>query len=127
MCGRLVSPLLLTIIVTYSDPCSAIGPLLVAAYVPLAQDWGVSLAKFSSGTNGALIVCLAGATMIVNVLAVQYGKRPIYLVTSVGLVATAFWGSASRTFGSFVASRAFAGVCMAPMEALVPASIADLW
>ncbi|KAK4947834.1 hypothetical protein LTR10_013342 [Elasticomyces elasticus] len=105
----------------------AIGPLLVAAYVELAQEWGVSLARFSSGTNGALIVCLAGATMVVNVLAVQYGKRPVYLVTSLGLVATAFWGSAAKTFGSFVASRAIAGVCMAPLEGLVPASIADVW
>lgn len=65
--------------------------------------------------------------MIVNVLAVQYGKRPVYLVTSVGLVATAFWGSAAKTFGSFIASRAIAGVCMAPLEGLVPASIADVW
>lgn len=107
--------------------CPAIGPLLGAAYVQLAEIWGVSLAIFSSGTNGALIVCLAGATMLVNVLAVQYGKRPVYLLTSLGLVATAFWGSAAKTFGSFIASRAIAGVCMAPMEALVPASIADLW
>ncbi|KAJ9613284.1 hypothetical protein H2200_003226 [Cladophialophora chaetospira] len=105
----------------------AIGPLLVAAYVQLAQEWNVSLSKFASGTNGGLIVCLAGATVLTNVLAVKFGKRPIYLVTGVGLVLTVFWGSAAKSFGSFIASRALAGFCMAPMEGLVPASIADLW
>ncbi|OQU97100.1 hypothetical protein CLAIMM_03091 [Cladophialophora immunda] len=105
----------------------AIGPLLTSAYVQLAVTWGVSLQTFSSGTNGGLIVCLAGATILVNVLAVKYGKRPIYLTASVGLVATGFWGSAAKSWGSFVASRAIAGFCMAPLEGLVPASIADIW
>lgn len=125
MCWRFARPS--TDLCPDSNCCPAIGPLLVAAYVELTEEWGVSLAKFSSGTNGALIICLAGATLIVNVLAVQYGKRPIYLATAVGLVATAFWASAAKTFTSFVASRAIAGFCMAPMEGLVPASIADLW
>lgn len=85
------------------------------------------MSRFTSGTNGALIVCLAGATPLSNLLAVKYGKRPVYLGAGLGLLATGFWGSAAESFGSFIASRAIAGVCMAPMEALVPASIADVW
>lgn len=105
----------------------ALGPLLAAAYVQLAEEWKVSLAQFSIGTNGSLIIALAAATLVFNVLAVQYGKRPIYLASSVGLIAASFWSSAATTFGSFVASRAVAGICMAPLEALPPASIADVW
>ena len=65
--------------------------------------------------------------MLSNVLAVKFGKRPVYLITGTGLVVTGFWGAAAKTFGSFIASRAIAGFCMAPLEGLVPASIADLW
>ncbi|KAK5053689.1 hypothetical protein LTR84_001650 [Exophiala bonariae] len=105
----------------------AIGPLLAPAYVQLAETWNVSLQQFSSGTNGALIVCLAAATLVGNLLAVQFGKRPVYLTAAIGLVATSFWGSASTSWTSFVASRAFAGISMAPAESLIPASIADIW
>lgn len=93
----------------------------------LAVTWDVSLQTFSSGTNGALIICLAGATVIGNVFAVKFGKRPVYLAAAIGLVVTGFWGSAAKSWGSFVASRAFAGFCMGPAESLIPASIADIW
>ncbi len=38
-----------------------------------------------------------------------------------------FLGAEATSFGSLAASRALQGFCMAPMEALVPASIADIW
>lgn len=38
-----------------------------------------------------------------------------------------FWAAESQSFGSLAAARAVQGFCMAPMEALVPATIADIW
>jgi MFS family permease len=38
-----------------------------------------------------------------------------------------FWAAEANSFRSFVAARVLCGLCMAPMEALVPASIADIW
>lgn len=38
-----------------------------------------------------------------------------------------FWAAESKSFGSLAAARAVQGFAMAPMEALVPASIADIW
>lgn len=38
-----------------------------------------------------------------------------------------FWCAESKSFGSLAGSRALMGFCMAPMEALVPASISDIW
>lgn len=105
----------------------AVGPLLTSAFVPLADEWGVSLENFSLGCNGALIACIALGSIICNTLAVKIGKRPIYLVTSVGLFVTCFWAAEAKSFASLVAARSVQGFCMAPMEALVPASIADIW
>lgn len=57
----------------------------------------------------------------------KIGKRPVYLATSIGLMVTCFWVAAAKSFGSLVAARAIQGFCIAPMEALVPASIGDIW
>lgn len=38
-----------------------------------------------------------------------------------------FWAAEAKSFGSLAAARALQGFCMAPMEALVPASISDIW
>ena len=70
---------------------------------------------------------IAIGSLFWNVMAVKYGKRPVYLITSVGLVVTCFWAAAAKSFGNFVAARIVQGFCMSPMEALIPASIADIW
>jgi len=109
---------------TYS---TAVGPLLGAAFVPLAKEWEVSLTNFITGAQGGVIAAIAVGSLLFNALAVKYGKRPVYLITSVGLAVTCFWAAEARSFKSFVAARVLQGLCMAPMEALIPASIADIW
>jgi MFS family permease len=104
-----------------------VGPLLTSAFVPLAEGWGVPLQQFSLGVNGALIAMIAVSSILCNTLAVKIGKRPVYLITSVGLFITCFWAAEARSFASLVVARAVQGFCMAPMEALIPASIADIW
>ena len=103
------------------------GPLLGAAFVPLAEEWGVSLTNFVTGAQGGVIAAIAVGSLIFNALAVKYGKRPVYLITSLGLAVTCFWAAEAKSFKSFVAARVVQGLCMAPMEALIPASIADIW
>ena len=105
----------------------AVGPLLTSAFVELADQFDVTLSHFSSSINGALIMCIAGGSIICNSLAVVYGKRPIYLVTSILLMVTSFWAAGSNSFGSLTAARCIQGLSMAPMEALIPASIGDVW
>ncbi|KAI9933914.1 hypothetical protein MW887_004986 [Aspergillus wentii] len=116
--------------ITYAVACGcvgAVGPLLTAALVPLSEEFGVPLSTFTSGIQGGTLVAIAVGSLIFNCLAVKYGKRPIYLATTVGLMVSCFWSAGSKNFPSLVASRVLAGLCMAPLEALVPASIADIW
>ncbi|KIW13988.1 hypothetical protein PV08_06769 [Exophiala spinifera] len=105
----------------------AVGPLLGAGFVPIAEEINVPLSKLISGFQGGLICAIAVGSIICNALAVKYGKRPIYLATSVGLAVTCFWAAAAKSFPALVAARVVQGFCMAPMEALIPASIADIW
>ncbi|RDW80000.1 hypothetical protein BP6252_04638 [Coleophoma cylindrospora] len=108
-------------------PIPSVGPLLGAAFVSLATEFDVPLSKFIQGVQGGVIIAIAFSSLIFNAVAVKYGKRPVYLITSVGLVVTCFWAAAAKSFGSLVAARVIQGLCMGPLEALVPASIGDVW
>jgi MFS family permease len=104
-----------------------VGPLLGAAFVELAAEFDVPLSVFIQGVQGGLIVAIAFGSLICNSLAVKYGKRPLYLITTLGLMVTCFWAAAAKSFASLVAARVVQGFCMGPLEALVPASIGDVW
>src|SRR5277367_541924 len=105
----------------------AVGPVLTSAFVQLATQFDVTLTHFSSSVNGSLIMCIAGGSIVCNSLAVVYGKRPVYLVTSILLMVTSFWAAGSNSLASLTAARCIQGFSMAPMEALIPASIGDVW
>ncbi|EKJ73008.1 hypothetical protein NXS19_014233 [Fusarium pseudograminearum] len=105
----------------------AIGPLLGPAMVPLAEEFGVPLQRFTLGFTGSLLISLAFGNLFCNSLAMVVGKRPVYLITAVGLLVTTVWSAVAKDFISLAVSRGIQGFCMSPMEALVPASISDVW
>lgn len=116
-----------TVLIYSLLPLLAVGPLLGGAFVPLAAQFDVSLTTFVSAVQGGAIAAIAVGSLLFNSLAVKYGKRPVYLGTTLGLMVSCFWAAEAKSFESFVASRVFCGLCMAPLEALVPASISDIW
>jgi MFS family permease len=93
-----------------ADENTADGPILSSAAVQLATEWEVSLSKFISDYNGVLLGCVAVSSLFGNSLAVKYGKRPVYLVTTVFLVVGSFWGAAAKSLGSLTGSRALVGL-----------------
>ena len=107
--------------------CLAVGPLLAPAQVPLSQEFNVYLTLWNVGVQGTLIAMIAVGSLICNTLAVKYGKRPVYLSTTLMLAVTSFWAAEAQSLGSLMAARIVQGFCMAPFEALVPASIGDVW
>jgi MFS family permease len=106
---------------------SALGPLLGPAFVTLAAEFDVSLQTFVGGVQGGLLLANAIGSVAFNTLAVKYGKRPFYLVTTLGLMVTCFWCAAAKSFASLVAARVLQGFLEGPVEALMPSSIADVW
>ncbi|KAJ5946104.1 major facilitator superfamily domain-containing protein [Penicillium verhagenii] len=120
--------LLFTVAYGWGCGCvGAVGPLLGGAFVPIAAEFDVPLETFVSAVQGGAIAAIAVGSLLFNSLAVKYGKRPVYLGTTLGLMVSCFWAAGAKSFESFVASRVFCGLCMAPFEALVPASISDIW
>ncbi|KAF1836125.1 MFS general substrate transporter [Decorospora gaudefroyi] len=117
-----------TVVIAYGCGCvGAVGPLLTPAFVPLATQFDVPLQRFTLGCNGSCIVAIAVGSLLCNTLAVKIGKRPVYLVTTLGLAISCFWAAEVTSFPSLAAARAVQGLCMAPFEALIPASVGDIW
>lgn len=99
-----------TVVIAYGCGCvGAVGPLLTPAFVPLATEFGVPLGRFALGANGACIACIALGSLLCNTLAVKVGKRPVYLITTIGLAVTCFWAGEVKGFGSLTAARAVQG------------------
>ncbi|KAL8280315.1 hypothetical protein RQP46_007232 [Phenoliferia psychrophenolica] len=93
----------------------AVGPLLAPGYVLLAGEWGVSVPKVAA-TNGALILALAFMMLVQAPFAVKFGRRPVFLVATAILFFSSIWSGVSNGLQS-----------MAPFEALVTATIGDMF
>jgi MFS family permease len=62
-------------------------------------------------------------------LAVIFGRRPVYLASNLLMCLACIWlAIASKTtFTSFIVARAFLGLWEAPIEAIVPSTITDIF
>lgn len=108
--------------------CYRLGPLLAANTVVLAFDpdimrsfddiallTGYHLAGV--GVSGLLFVPTARV----------FGKRHLYVLGTVLLIISSAWGGAAKSYKSLLWARIIQGVAVTPFEALVNASIGDLW
>lgn len=104
----------------------AIGHLLNPGFVVLSKEWGVSVDTVAA-TNNTLILALGCIMLVQAPLAVKYGRRPVYIVAALILFCCSIWSALSQGLNSFTASRVFQGIGEAPFEALVTATIADVY
>jgi MFS family permease len=60
-------------------------------------------------------------------LALQYGKRPIYLLSILCTMATQIWAPHARTNGQWIASKIVQGFVGSPIESLCEISVTDIY
>ena len=59
-------------------------------------------------------------------LALHYGKRPVYLVSLAGTMATMIWAPHTKTRAQWITSKILQGFFGAPIESLCQVTVADL-
>ncbi|KAM0721631.1 hypothetical protein Q7P37_002556 [Cladosporium fusiforme] len=120
---------------------STLSPLLAANTLALLLYYNNPGTSFTTGsrppqrtfTDVALLtgyhllgVGIAGFIFVAS--ARVWGKRHLYLLGTVIIIVSSVWAGASgRNYKSLLAARFFQGVGLAPFEALVNASVGDLY
>lgn len=106
---------------------STLSPLLAANTLTLSLIFRRTFTDMALLTGYHLLgVAVAGVLFVPS--ARVWGKRHLYLLGTVVLIFSSAWGGASGTnYGSLLWARIFQGVALAPFEALVNASVGDLY
>jgi len=60
-------------------------------------------------------------------LALQYGKRPVYLLSILATIATQVWAPHTKTNGQWIANKIIQGFVGSPIESLCEISITDIY
>ncbi|KAK4701109.1 hypothetical protein P7C70_g5130, partial [Phenoliferia sp. Uapishka_3] len=125
----------------------AVGPLVSADQSHIAVEFGVSNTDMARVLSSYFVLVLGIATLFFQVGSVKFGKRPIYLGTSILLCGSTVWASYATSLGSFAGARVppealisvtagsnqdysrqiLMGIAAAPLEFLVGASINDIY
>ncbi|KAJ4387921.1 hypothetical protein N0V93_008524 [Gnomoniopsis smithogilvyi] len=104
----------------------AFGPMLGPGFVQIAQQLDVSIAILSESTAWA-VLAIGLSLFIISPLAKIYGRRPMFLFSSVVMLGTSIWGAMATDYPSLLGARVLAGVGMAPYETLVQCVMGDIY
>ena len=105
------------------------SPLLAADSVYLAQVFGVTFQDAALLTAYHLCGVAVGGVLSVASARV-WGKRHLFLIGSLLMVASSAWGGSTvhtLNYDSLIWARVFQGVALAPFEALVNVCVGDLY
>ena len=118
---------ILIILSIVSVIASTLSPLLAANTVTLSVLFGRDFTQMALATGYHLLgVGLAGFLFVAS--ARVWGKRHLYLLGTILIIVSSAWGGASKTnYKSLLWARIFQGIGLAPFEALVNASVGDLY
>ncbi|KAF8588854.1 MFS general substrate transporter [Ramaria rubella] len=107
--------------------CGALGPLVSADLVGLALEFNVSLQAMSRALGTALVATLAIATMVWSMFSVTWGKRPVYLASTLIMLAGCIVSGEAKTYNVLLGGRILQGIGEAVLEFLVGSSLAEIY
>lgn len=119
--------LIVGILCLLSVIASTLSPLLAANTLTLTLYFRKSITDIALLTGYHLLgVGVAGFIFVAS--ARVWGKRHLYILGAVVIIISSAWGGGSNhNYKSLLAARFFQGVGLAPFEALVNASVGDLY
>ncbi|KAG2421505.1 hypothetical protein HFD88_005480 [Aspergillus terreus] len=112
----------------YSFNGAVTGPMMAGGMIQLATFFNRPLSDITY-SNGATLICQGLGTLLWMPMAVKFGRRPVYLASNTLMGIACVWLAiaAQENYPLFVVARAFLGLFEAPIEAIVPSTVADIF
>ncbi|KAL5356427.1 major facilitator superfamily domain-containing protein [Aspergillus floccosus] len=104
------------------------GPMMAGGMIQLATFFKRPLSDITY-SNGATLICQGLGTLLWMPMAVKFGRRPVYLASNALMGIACVWlaMAAEENYPLFVVARAFLGLFEAPIEAIVPSTVTDIF
>ncbi len=93
---------------------------------PISEATGLTLGDLNAGT-GYMFLFFGWGCLIWQPLALQYGKRPVYLFSILATMAIQVWAPYTKTNGQWIANKILQGFFGAPIESLCEISVTDIY
>ncbi|PSK33718.1 hypothetical protein C7M61_005182 [Candidozyma pseudohaemuli] len=113
-------------IVVYTFAAGVPGTCIYSVLPQISKGTGISLADLNAGTGYAFLFLGLG-NIFFQPLALQIGKRPVYLISCLGGGFFNLWQPWITSNGEWIASKILAGLFTSPIEALPELSISELY
>ncbi|KAJ5537758.1 hypothetical protein N7494_007237 [Penicillium frequentans] len=112
----------------YSFNGGVTGPMMAGGMIGLSVFFQRPLSDIAY-SNGATLICQGFGTLLWMPMTVKFGRRPVYLLSNFLMGIACIWLAiaSEKTFPNLVCARAFLGLFEAPIEAIVPSTIADIF
>lgn len=101
--------------------------MLTTGFTEIAAKFAVSSDSISFNLVGIMQLTTGGGTFFTAAAAAVWGKRPVFIICVISLMATSAWGFFAGTFLSLTMMRVFQGFAAAPLETLVSATVSELF
>ncbi|KAJ9150683.1 Major facilitator superfamily transporter [Pleurostoma richardsiae] len=112
--------------VTYVLGTGIPGTLHYSVLADITRDTGISTASLVQGT-GLMFLFLGWACLLWQPLALTYGRRGVYLLSTLIMVPLMVWTAYTKTTGEWYAQRILLGVVVSPIESLPEVSVPDVF
>lgn len=119
---------------TLSTVCMCVYTLMVgvssaAIYsllTPISEATSLTLDDLNAGT-GYMFLAFGWGCLFWQPLALQYGKRPVYLFSILATMGIQIWAPYTKSNGQWIANKLLQGFVGAPIESLCEISVTDMY
>ncbi|CAK4031017.1 MFS general substrate transporter [Lecanosticta acicola] len=93
---------------------------------PISAATNLTLGDLNAGT-GYMFLAFGWGCLVWQPLAIQYGKRPVYLFSLLATMAIQIWAPYTTSNSQWIANKVLQGFFGAPVESLCEISVTDIY